>query len=181
VEDVEFRLGPGMRVRQLWTGGIALVVAIVLVVVTLHANIALRWLFVIPLVVAVCGLTGYVLRGRFRTRLTARGIETQGFIHRFVPWESVREVESYTFERAGEVAVVGARIQGRYSSQEKPRRKVAVVQIVRDNGRRVELPAPLDSDYQHDPDFDDKVQQIREHWRAARQAGPDREVKRRSG
>jgi hypothetical protein len=170
MDDVEFRPGPGMRSRQLWSGAIALIIAIVLIVLTLHAFVLLRWLFVIPLGYAVVRLTSYAWRGRFRTRLTAQGIDVHSFLHRFVPWDTIRDIEAYNIQRVTDIPVANPNIQGRYSSRERPRRKRAFVQVVRANGRIVELPAPLLSDFDHDPQFDFKVKVIRERWHQALQA-----------
>jgi hypothetical protein len=46
-------------------------------------------------------------------------------------------------------------------------RKVAAVQVVRSSGRRLALPAPLVTEDQSDPEFDDKVRLIRTHWQEA--------------
>jgi hypothetical protein len=167
VEDLEFRPGPGLRSRQLWSGLITLIIAIALIVVTWHADAALRWLFVIPLAYAACRLTSYVWRGKFRTRLTPQGIDVHGFLHRFVPWDSISDIEAYNIQRVKDIPVADPNIQGRYSSRDRPRRKRAFVQVVRDNGRVVELPAPLLSDFEHDPQFDAKVKVIRERWQQA--------------
>ena len=167
MDDVEFRPGPGLRSRQLWSGVIALVVAIVLVVLSWNANVLLKWLFVLPLGYAVIRLTSYVLRGRFRTRLTAQGIDVHGFLHRFVPWDAISDIEAYNIQRVTDIPVANPNIQGRYTSKERPRRKRAFVQVVRRNGRIVELPAPLLSDFEHDPQFDFKVKVIRERWHQA--------------
>lgn len=167
MDDLEFKPGPGLRSRQLWSGVITLIIAIALVVVTWHADIALRWLFVVPLAYAAIRLTSYFWRGRFHTRLTAQGIDVQGFLHRFLPWETIREIEAYNIQRVKDIPVANPSIQGRYSSRDRPRRKRAFVQVVRDNGRIVELPAPLLSDFEHDPQFDAKVKVIRERWQQA--------------
>jgi hypothetical protein len=41
------------------------------------------------------------------------------------------------------------------------------VQIVRTSGHRIRLPAPLVTDSQDDPDFNDKVRLIKAHWQQA--------------
>jgi hypothetical protein len=172
MDDLEFRPGPGLRSRQLWSGVITLIIAIALVIVTWRAVAALRWLFVIPLAYAAIRLTSYVWRGRFHTRITAQGLDVQGFLHRFLPWETIKGIEAYNIQRVKDIPVANPNIQGRYSSRDRPRRKRAFVQIVRDNGRIVELPAPLLSDFEHDPQFDAKVKVIRERWQQAIAARP---------
>jgi hypothetical protein len=44
---------------------------------------------------------------------------------------------------------------------------VAAVRIVRTSGHRTQLPAPLVTDSQDDPDFDDKVRLIKARWQKA--------------
>jgi hypothetical protein len=44
---------------------------------------------------------------------------------------------------------------------------VAAVRIVRTSGHRIQLPAPLVTDSQADPDFDDKVRLIKARWQQA--------------
>jgi hypothetical protein len=172
MDDVEFRPGPGMRSRQLWSGTISLIIAIVLVVLTWHSIPLLRWLFVLPLAYSIIRLTSYVLRGRFSTRITAEGIDVHGFLHRFVPWSTITGIEAYNIERVTDIPVAAPNIQGRYSSKDRPRRKRAFVQVVRNNGRIVELPAPLLSDLEHDPQFDAKVRVIQERWQQANAGRP---------
>jgi hypothetical protein len=46
-------------------------------------------------------------------------------------------------------------------------RTVAAVRIVRASGHRIQLPAPLVTSSQDDPDFDDKVDLIKAHWQQA--------------
>ncbi len=42
---------------------------------------------------AACSGLTYLWRGRFRTRVTAEGIEIRGYFNHFVPWEEVRGIE----------------------------------------------------------------------------------------
>ena len=167
MDELEFRPGPGMRTRQLWSGLIALLVAIALAVLGWHADPLVRWLWVLPLAYSAIRLTSYVWRGRFRTRLTDQGIDVHSFLHHFLPWDTISNIEAYNIQRVKDIPVSPPNIQGRYSSRERPRRKRAFVQIVRANGRVVELPAPLLSDLEHDPEFDAKVRVIRERWQQA--------------
>jgi hypothetical protein len=44
---------------------------------------------------------------------------------------------------------------------------VAAVRIVCTSGHRIQLPAPLVTSSQDDPDFDDKVQLIKARWQQA--------------
>lgn len=120
---------------------------------------------------AMCGVA-YVWRGRFRTVLTPRGIRSRGYFSRFVPWSAIAgfQVRSHgparTLEddgRAGSFSVSrgGARGQVIVSDRRQPRVRV-VVQVVRVNGHRLTLPAPVVTGWSSDCDFDDKVRLMQE-------------------
>ncbi|HTT53486.1 MAG TPA: hypothetical protein VMH35_18995 [Streptosporangiaceae bacterium] len=111
----------------------------------------------------------YVWQGRFRTRLTARGIEARGYFDHFIPWSEVTGIQ------AGGTAVPDAEpapIAGRpWDSPARPplsrvthpyeggyRGKLASVRVTRRQGRSVLLRAPLVTSWQDDPQFGDKVQ-----------------------
>jgi hypothetical protein len=116
----------------------------------------------------------YVWRGRFSTRVTSRGIEARGYFNRFVPWELVRDIEVSALgsDRAGvddnfgtaEIArfgrggsrVVASPITGRNIS------RLAGIAVVKADGHKVRLRAPLVSGWAADPEFDDKARQLHE-------------------
>ena len=162
MEDVEFRLGRGYRARLLAQGCIALVVAAGLFAAGLHLA-ALRWMAVFSLAYAAGSFAVYAWRGQFSTRLTARGIEIRRYGHRLVPWQAIREIETISYDHVADVPVADAR--GRIvAARGRGPRTVAAVRIVSTSGHRIRLPAPLVTNAQDDPDFDDKVQLMKERW-----------------
>jgi hypothetical protein len=114
----------------------------------------------------------YVWRGRFRTRVTSRGIEARGYFNHFVPWDEVRDIEVNALgsDRVGvddnfgtaEIArfgrggsrVVASPITGRNIS------RLAGIAVVKADGQKVLLRAPLVSGWAADPEFDDKARQL---------------------
>ncbi len=114
----------------------------------------------------------YVWRCRFRTRVTSRGIEIRGYFNHFVPWELVRDVEvtesgpdrvqlgdgpegpQYTRLRltGASVASIGS-LSGSVS-------RLASISVVRANGSKLLLRAPLVSGWAADPEFDRKAWQL---------------------
>lgn len=122
---------------------------------------------------AACyGLT-YLWRGRFRTRVTAEGIEIRGYFNHFVPWEEVRGIEVRGYgssmrlddsfyssylrraygNRAPSIAAGDGSPSGRMA-------RLATVRVVRANGGRWLLRAPLVAEWASDPHFDDKARQL---------------------
>jgi hypothetical protein len=114
----------------------------------------------------------YVWRGRFRTRVTSRGIEARGYFNHFVPWDEVRDIEVNALgsDRVGlddnfgtaEIArfgrggsrIVASPITGRHIS------RLAGIAVVKADGHKVLLRAPLVSGWAADPEFDDKARQL---------------------
>ena len=74
--------------------------------------------------------------------------------------------ETISYNRVADVPVANARTRIESSRGRGPR-IVAAVQIVRTSGHRIQLPAPLVTASQGDPDFYDKVQLIKAHWQQA--------------
>ena len=165
MEEVEFRLGRGSRARPLAQACLALVLAAVLFAAGLHTS-ALQWLAVFPLAYAAGSFATYAQRRRVSTRLTARGIEIRRYRRRLVPWQAIRDIETISYNRVADVPVANARTRIESSRGRGPR-IVAAVQIVRTSGHRIQLPAPLVTASQGDPDFYDKVQLIKAHWQQA--------------
>lgn len=122
---------------------------------------------------AMCGVA-YVWRGRFRTVLTPRGIRSRGYFSRFVPWSAIAgfQVRSHGPARssqedghAGPIVVPTSSMRGRRITVDNDRRppKVrVVVQVVRVNGHRLTLRAPVVTGWSSDCDFDDKVRLMQE-------------------
>ena len=165
MDEVEFRLGRGYCTRPLAQGCIALVVAAALFAAGLHMP-ALRWLAIFPLAYAAGSFAVCVWRGRLRTRLTARGIEIRRVRRRLVPWQAIRSIETISSDHVADVPVANNRTRVASPGGRGPR-TVAAVRIVRTSGHRIRLPAPLVTDSQADPDFDDKVRLIKACWQQA--------------
>jgi hypothetical protein len=126
----------------------------------------LVWVAVLPLLYAAGSFAVYAWRGRMYTRLTPAGIEVRGYRNRFVAWQNIRSIEVIDYEKVADIPVVDRRTGAR-PSRRRPNRKVAVVRIVRARGHRIELPAPLVTEGQSDPDFTDKARLIRARWQEA--------------
>jgi hypothetical protein len=165
VEDVEFRLGRGYRIRPLVQAGVALVLAAALYAAGFGES-GLKWLALFPLAYAAGSIGRSALRSRVSTRLTAQGIEIRHYRRRFVPWQSIKDIEALGYDRVADVPVENFRSQ-RVSSSGRGPRTVAAVEIVRTSGHRIKLPAPVVTDSQDDPDFADKAQQIKARWEQA--------------
>jgi hypothetical protein len=165
VDDVEFRLGRGYRTRPLALGCLALVIAAALYAAGLHMP-ALQWLAVFPLAYAAGGFAVCAWRSHVSTRLTVRGIEIRGYRRKLVPWQDIKNIETVSSDRVADVPVANARTRAPSPHGAGPR-TVAAVRIVRTNGHRIHLPAPLVTSSQADPDFDDKVRLIKERWQLA--------------
>jgi hypothetical protein len=169
--DIEYRLGRQYRRPTLmrFLGMSALtVICIVTPLTALDAGAAIFG------ALAVYFGVSYVWRGRFRTRVTSRGIEVRGYFNRFVPWEQVRDIEVSALgsDRVGlddnfgtaEIArfgrggsrVVASPITGRNIA------RLAGIAVVKADGHKVRLRAPLVSGWAADPEFDDKARQLHE-------------------
>jgi hypothetical protein len=119
----------------------------------------------------------YVWRGRFRTRITADGIELRGYFNHFVPWAEVATVQE---EGYGDSEVLGIvydsqprlespaqrvvvrRGRDRSRSTTGKRARLGVVRIVRRRGKTMMLRAPLVTAWAPDPYFDEKVRQMQQ-------------------
>jgi hypothetical protein len=165
VEDVEFRLGRGYRTLPLVQGCFTLVIAAALYAGGIHMP-ALQGLAVFPLAYAAGCFTFCAWRSHVSTRLTARGIEIRRFRCRFVPWETIRGIETIGYGRVGDVPVANVRTRVASPGGRGPG-TVAAVQIVRISGHRIRLPAPLVTNSQSDSGFNDKVQLIKARWQQA--------------
>jgi hypothetical protein len=170
--DVEYRLSRQYRRPTLmrFFGMMALtVICIVTPLASLEAGAAIFG------ALAVYFGVSYVWRGRFRTRVTSRGIEARGYFNHFVPWEQVRDVEVSALgsdgvgldDTFGAIQSAGAAFGARSRVVTRPstgRRisRLASVSVVRADGHKVRLRAPVVSGWADDPDFDDKARQLHE-------------------
>jgi hypothetical protein len=126
--------------------------------------------------VAVWSAVAYLWRSRFRTTVTARGIEMRGYFNHFVPWDQVRgiEVGGYgprnlrlddTFRPR---VPVSRRVN--YRSYRSPSARstwgklarLATIKVVRTNGHTLLLRAPIVTGWASDPYFSDKARQLQQ-------------------
>ena len=147
------------------------VVTLILVVAPTPLTHGLAWITG-PLAAAF-GVT-YLWRGRFRTKVTGRGIEVRGYFNHFVPWQDVRDIEIGGFGSADmrlDESYDGPRVWrgtlrgGSGTSRDvSPNRMahLATVKVVRANGRKLLLRAPLVTGWASDPEFTDKARQLQE-------------------
>jgi hypothetical protein len=127
-------------------------------------------------VAAVWQAVLYLWQGRFRTRLSARGMEVRGYVDRFTPWSEVTgiEVGGSPMPDSGPAAIVGApwdspavQPQSRVilNSEGGYRARLATMRVARRRGRSVLLRALLVTSWQDDPEFENKARLIRQWWR----------------
>jgi hypothetical protein len=119
----------------------------------------------------------YIWRGRFRTLVTSEGIAIRGYLDHFVPWHDYGrfEVRKYGTERPLSSAqlppnillrtqrgiIRGGRSKSGLARTSGAAAMLAVIYLVRTDGRVVMLRAPLVASWKHDPYFDSKVQLLR--------------------
>jgi len=146
---------------------------------------------------ALCGAatltqgTLYIWQRRFRTRLSATGIEARGYFGHFIPWAEVTglDIGGFTVPDAEAAAITGTPwnspvkqplSRATFNSDAGYRGKLATIRVARRNGRSVLLRAPLVTSWQDDSDFDDKARVIGQWWHdygqgpAGRAGGPPR-------
>ena len=171
-QEVVFRLDRAYR-RPLLGRGIAMLIIAVLLIgagITIGPQV-----YVIGSalgLLAVLSGVAYLWRGRFSTVLNPRGIRVRGYFNHFIPWSDVAgfQVRSHGPARSSlddgrenSIAVPRALI-GRQAISEnrRPPKVRVVVQVVRVNGHRVTLRAPLVTGWSGDSEFDDKVRTMQE-------------------
>ncbi len=120
----------------------------------------------------------YLWQGRFATKVTGRGIEVHGYLNHFVPWAEVRDIEVTSFGAGrlpqdqdfggqvywgsrvrGSSLGPGARVRARRVSPNRMAH-LASIKLVRANGRKLRLRAPVVAGWASDPDFTDKARQL---------------------
>jgi hypothetical protein len=169
--DIEYRLSREYRRPALMRFAATVALTVVCIVTPLAFLDAGAAIFS---ALAVYFGVSYLWRGRFRTLVTSRGIQVRGYFNHFVPWEQVRDIEVTALgsDRAGldddfgtaEFArfgrggsrVVAHRNTGRNIS------RLASIAVVKADGHKVLLRAPVVSGWAADPDFDDKARQLHE-------------------
>jgi hypothetical protein len=169
--DIEYRLSRQYRrpTAMRFAGMVALaVICIVTPLTALDAGAA-----IFSALAVYFGVT-YVWRGRFRTSVTSRGIEVHGYFNHLVPWEQVRDIEVTALgsDRAGvddnfgtaEFARFGRGGSRVVASPNTGRNisRLASIAVVKADGHKVRLRAPLVSGWAADPDFDDKARRLHE-------------------
>jgi hypothetical protein len=117
----------------------------------------------------------YLWQGRFRARLSARGIEARGYFDHFIPWSDVTGIEvGGASPDAGPAPITGtpwdspavqplSRVV--YASEGGYRARLAAVRVSRRRDRSLLLRAPLVTLWQGDPEFQDTVRLIGQWWR----------------
>jgi hypothetical protein len=169
--DIEYRLSRQYRRPALMRFISTVVLAVVCVVTPLAFLDAGAAIF--GALAVYFGAT-YVWRGRFRTRVTSRGIEVHGYFNRFVPWDEVRDIEVTGFgsDQTGPGENIGApqytRMPGSLLGSSRAilpapgtgMSRLASIAIVRADGHKVQLRAPVVSGWADDPDFDEKARQL---------------------
>jgi hypothetical protein len=119
--------------------------------------------------------TLYIWQGRFRTRLSATGIEAHGYVGHFIPWSEVTSLDigGFTVPDAGAAAITGTpwnspvvqpMSRATFNFEGGYRGKLATIRVGRRNGRSVLLRAPLVTSWEDDPGFDDKARVIGQWW-----------------
>jgi hypothetical protein len=171
--EVVFTLDRGFRKPLAGRGTVALIAAVpglLLVLLTTAGGFsALLWLWVaVTGAFALDYAVRYLWVGRFRTRLTAEGIEIRGYFSHFVPWAKVAGVEVTGYDvPTRTVPTSSRRAASRLDSTSGVRAKLFTVRIARaGHRRRMLLRAPLVTAWQSDPEFLDKVEIIRGWQRA---------------
>jgi hypothetical protein len=175
--DAVFTPGRGYRAPLLRRAGIFLALT---VIVAFLAGAGV----VPPLAWAATALLGaatltqgtlYLWQGRFRTRLSATGIEAHGYFGHFIPWSEVTglDIGGFTVPDADAAAITGTPwnspvtqplSRAAFNSEAGYRGKLATIRVTRLNGRSVLPRAPLVTSWQDDPDFDEKTRIIHQWW-----------------
>jgi hypothetical protein len=141
--EVEFRPPRGFSARTLGRGCVALVATALFLALGILSPVN-AWIAVIPGLVAAGLFVDYAFQRRFRTRLTAQGIEARGYRTSFVPWASVRDVETVSFNQVAAVPVKGSRLTGqRASGGGRKNRKVAEIRVQNSRGHWLKLKTPV--------------------------------------
>ncbi len=173
--DVVFTPGRGYRAPVVRRGAVSLTVAGLL---ALLAGFGVLTVVTGPVaaafaLAALAEAVLYLGQGRFRTRLTATGIEARGYRTRTIPWSEVTglNVGGHELTSARQLGVTGqpwnspVRQPGSYLAPEGGyRARLATIRVIRRHGRPVLLPAPVVTSTQDDPEFAGKARLIGQYW-----------------
>ena len=180
--DVVFTPGRGYRAPAVRRGAVSLTVAGLL---ALLAGFGVLTVVTGPLaaafaLAALAQAVLYLGQGRFRTRLTATGIEARGYRTRTIPWSEVAGLDVAGHELTGpkQLGVTGqpwnspVREPGFWLAPEGGYgARLATIRVIRRHGRSVLLRAPLVTSAQDDPQFADKARLIGQYWQDYGQGG----------
>jgi len=186
--DAVFTLDRGYRKPLVRRCAVSVVFAIIFALCASSAIVAgLMWpLTAVSGVAALLYATRYVWAGRFRTRLSAEGIEIRGYFSHRVPWSNVAGFETGGYNApkrslspatpyltpSGAVNSSYATVRrwnmraGQQNSTAGYRSRLATVRVTRTRGHSLLLRAPLVTSWQSDPEFEDKVRLIQQWWQA---------------
>jgi hypothetical protein len=175
--DVVFTPGRGYRAPLLRRAGILLMLTAIAAFLAASGVVPpLAWAATVLLGAAALSQgTIYLWQGRFRTRLSATGIDAHGYFGHFIPWSEVTglDIGGFTVPDAEAAAITGTPwnspvtqplSRATFNSEAGYRGKLATIRVARRNGRSVLLRAPLVTSWQDDPGFDDKARVIRQWW-----------------
>jgi hypothetical protein len=186
--DVVFTLGRGYRRPLVRRCAVSLVFSAILAFCASN-GIAAVVTWVLAAVFGAAALiyaARYAWSGRFRTRLSAEGIEIRGYLNHRVPWSDVTGLETAGYNapkrsltpatpylaRSGAINTGydtvrrGRRRGNQLNSTAGYRAKLATVRVTRSRGHSLLLRAPLVTAWQSDPEFEDKVRLIHQWWQA---------------
>jgi len=173
--DVVFTPGRGYRAPVVRRGAVSLTVAGLLAllagfgVLTVVTGPAAAAFALAALAQAVL----YLGQGRFRTRLTATGIEARGYRTRTIPWSEVTglDVAGHELTDAKQLGITGQpwnspvqRPGSRLAPSGGYRARMATIRVIRRHGHSVLLRAPVVTSTQDDPQFADKARLIGQYW-----------------
>ena len=109
-------------------------------------------------------LVAYFWRGRFATVVSTEAITIRGYLTRVVPWTQVTSIDVVAYGPATPYGFRyrhGDRRRGGLVATSGKMARLAAAFVVSGNGRKVMLRAPLVTNWQHDPYFDQKIELIR--------------------
>jgi len=185
--DVTFTLDRGYRKPLVRRCAVSLVFAIIFAFCASAIAPSLMWaLAAVFGAAALLYATRYVWAGRFRTRLSAEGIEICGYFNHRVPWSNVAGFETGGYNApkrsltpatpylkpsdAIDTSYATVRLRrmraGQGNSTAGYRARLDTVRVNRTRGHSLLLRAPLVTAWQSDPEFEDKVRLIHQWWQA---------------
>jgi hypothetical protein len=186
--DISFTLDRGYRKPLARRFAVSVVFAAIFAFCA-STGIAAAFMWALAAVFGAAALlyaTRYVWAGRFRTRLSAEGIEIRGYFNHRVPWSNVAGFETGGYNApkrsltpaspylnpSGGIDTSYATVRlrrmraGQGNSTAGYRARLATVRVNRTRGHSLLLRAPLVTAWQSDPEFEDKVRLIHQWWQA---------------